>query len=166
MDPLVEPSSAVHRSEPLPGRTRTLSIAWGPRLASNRKAPVTKKNSGPGKISVHCHWEFGFLFAEMEHANRAHPGQDGCEQVEKGKEEGTCEVHHRLECWGVEVSIIQQLPQKQRADRGDHSDHTVISGDSMGAVTFWDGGSLAQIKSFQSHAADAQCMAIGPVCRG
>jgi len=32
----------------------------------------------------------------------------------------------------------------------------------MGAVTFWDGGSLAQIKSFQSHAADAQCMAIGP----
>lgn len=33
----------------------------------------------------------------------------------------------------------------------------------MGQVTFWDGKSLAQIKSFKAHAADALCLVISPV---
>lgn len=48
----------------------------------------------------------------------------------------------------------------------DGSDGTIISADSLGQVTFWDGKSLAQIKSFKAHAADAQCLVIAPVSKG
>jgi hypothetical protein len=46
---------------------------------------------------------------------------------------------------------------------GGGSDGTIISADSLGQVIFWDGKSLAQIKSFKAHAADAQCLVISPV---
>jgi len=46
---------------------------------------------------------------------------------------------------------------------GGVRDGTIISADSLGQVTFWDGKSLAQIKSFKAHAADAQCLVISPV---
>ena len=57
----------------------------------------------------------------------------------------------------------------KKADLGgrvDDSDGTIISADSLGQVTFWDGKSLAQIKSFKAHAADALCLVISPVSRG
>jgi hypothetical protein len=41
---------------------------------------------------------------------------------------------------------------------GGGSDGTIISADSLGQVIFWDGKSLAQIKSFK-----AQCLVISPV---
>jgi hypothetical protein len=47
--------------------------------------------------------------------------------------------------------------------RSLRSDGTIISADSLGQVTFWDGKSLAQIKSFKAHAADALCLVISPV---
>jgi hypothetical protein len=49
---------------------------------------------------------------------------------------------------------------------GGGSDGTIISADSLGQVIFWDGKSLAQIKSFKAHAADAQCLVISPVSPG
>ena len=42
-------------------------------------------------------------------------------------------------------------------------DHTIVTSDSLGSVTFWDGASLAQKQTFQAHKADGMCLLIGPV---
>ena len=38
----------------------------------------------------------------------------------------------------------------------------IVTSDSLGNVTFWDGESMAQRQSFKAHKADAMCMVIGP----
>jgi len=43
------------------------------------------------------------------------------------------------------------------------SDGTIISGDSLGLVKFWDSRTCTQLQSFQGHGADVLCLAIGPV---
>jgi U3 small nucleolar RNA-associated protein 4 len=43
------------------------------------------------------------------------------------------------------------------------SDGTIISGDSLGMVKFWDPRTCTQLHSFQAHGADVLCMAISPV---
>jgi U3 small nucleolar RNA-associated protein 4 len=44
------------------------------------------------------------------------------------------------------------------------SDGTVISGDSLGMVKFWDSRTCTQLQSFEAHGADVLCLVIGPVC--
>ncbi|KAG9075096.1 U3 small nucleolar RNA-associated protein [Ceratobasidium sp. UAMH 11750] len=41
-------------------------------------------------------------------------------------------------------------------------DGTIISGDSLGAVKFWDAATATQIHSFPAHDADVLCMAVSP----
>ncbi|KAI0824120.1 WD40 repeat-like protein [Trametes gibbosa] len=41
-------------------------------------------------------------------------------------------------------------------------DGTIVSGDSMGNVKFWDSKTCTQLQSFQGHAADVLCLTIGP----
>ncbi|KAI0932482.1 hypothetical protein AcW2_001100 [Taiwanofungus camphoratus] len=41
-------------------------------------------------------------------------------------------------------------------------DGTILSGDSMGMVKFWDSKTCTQLDSFQGHAADVLCLAISP----
>src|SRR6516162_10492513 len=43
-------------------------------------------------------------------------------------------------------------------------DGTIISGDSLGMVKFWDSRTCTQIHSFQGHKADVLCLSVGPVC--
>lgn len=43
------------------------------------------------------------------------------------------------------------------------SDGTIISGDSMGQVKFWDGHTCTQMQSFSAHGADVLCLAISSV---
>jgi hypothetical protein len=43
------------------------------------------------------------------------------------------------------------------------SDHTIVTSDSLGSVTFWDGASMAQKQTFSAHKADGMCLTIGPV---
>jgi U3 small nucleolar RNA-associated protein 4 len=43
------------------------------------------------------------------------------------------------------------------------SDGTIVSGDSLGAVKFWDSNTCTQLQSFQAHGADVLCLTIGPV---
>src|SRR6266498_4953752 len=42
-------------------------------------------------------------------------------------------------------------------------DGTIVSGDSLGMVKFWDSRTCTQLSSFQAHGADVLCMTIGPV---
>jgi len=44
------------------------------------------------------------------------------------------------------------------------SDGTIISGDSLGMVKFWDPRTCTQLQSFEAHGADVLCLVVGPVC--
>lgn len=68
----------------------------------------------------------------------------------------------RVPSFGVLV-FFRELTSLRYTIAADGSDHTIVSSDSLGSVTFWDGTSLAQKQSFQAHKADGMCMAIGPV---
>lgn len=41
-------------------------------------------------------------------------------------------------------------------------DGTIVSGDSLGMVKFWDSRTCTQLQSFQAHSADVLCLTIGP----
>jgi U3 small nucleolar RNA-associated protein 4 len=43
------------------------------------------------------------------------------------------------------------------------SDGTIVSGDSLGMVKFWDSRTATQLQSFQAHGADVLCLTVGPV---
>lgn len=43
------------------------------------------------------------------------------------------------------------------------SDGTIVSGDSMGIVKFWDAKTCTQLSTFQAHGADVLCLCISPV---
>lgn len=43
------------------------------------------------------------------------------------------------------------------------SDGTIVSGDSLGMVKFWDSRTCTQLQSFQGHGADVLCLTISPV---
>ncbi|THV05977.1 WD40 repeat-like protein [Dendrothele bispora CBS 962.96] len=42
------------------------------------------------------------------------------------------------------------------------SDGTIVSGDSLGMIKFWDSRTCTQLQSFQAHGADVLCLAVGP----
>jgi len=44
------------------------------------------------------------------------------------------------------------------------SDGTIISGDSLGMVKFWDSRTCTQLQTFEAHGADVLCLVVGPVC--
>jgi WD40 repeat protein len=44
-------------------------------------------------------------------------------------------------------------------------DGTVVSGDSLGMVKFWDSNTATQISSFHAHGADVLTLAVSPVRR-
>lgn len=41
-------------------------------------------------------------------------------------------------------------------------DGTIISGDSLGMVKFWDSRTCTQLQSFEAHGADVLCLVVGP----
>jgi hypothetical protein len=64
--------------------------------------------------------------------------------------------------WGIAV-LQYVMKSVHLTDADESSDHTIVTSDSLGNVTFWDGASLAQKQSFNAHKADVMCIAIGPV---
>src|ERR1700735_2933754 len=51
----------------------------------------------------------------------------------------------------------------QRINDPIFSDGTIVSGDSLGMVKFWDSRTCTQLQSFQGHGADVLCLTISPV---
>jgi U3 small nucleolar RNA-associated protein 4 len=131
------------RSETLPSRTRTVSVAWGlPKLVQEngewswRDTYLITGNSD----SSFRRWELppgGGGGARVQIKGRA-----VVEKIAKGKKGS----HKGTIVWGVGV-----LP-----------DGTFVTSDSLGTVAFWDPVTMAQRQSFRPHKADGMCLTIGP----
>ena len=67
--------------------------------------------------------------------------------------------------WGVGVLPCASLSLEARGHTAEPfcRDHTIVTSDSLGSVTFWDGSSMAQKQHFPAHKADGMCLVIGPV---
>ncbi|KAG8704348.1 U3 small nucleolar RNA-associated protein, partial [Ceratobasidium sp. 394] len=75
-----------------------------------------------------------------------------------------------LRSWDVRTGRVVNRMAVERA-RGERTlvwsvavlgDGTIVSGDSLGAVKFWDAATATQIHSFPAHDADVLCMAVSP----
>ncbi|KAL7420926.1 U3 small nucleolar RNA-associated protein [Cryptotrichosporon argae] len=146
--PLEPAPTHLLRSDALPSRVRTVSVAWGvPKLeqdASGWRWRDTTLVTGNSDSSFR-RWELPSPSSTGLGAARVSlRGRAVVEKVKskKASQKGTI-------VWGVAV-----LP-----------DGTVVTADSLGSVTFWDGASLAQRHSFRSHKADAMCLTVGPAGR-
>ncbi|KAJ9098622.1 hypothetical protein QFC21_004269 [Naganishia friedmannii] len=140
----LEPSSPVTRTEAIQGRTRTLSIAWGPPSRVHLQSGGPVENDGKQWIWRNHYLVTGNSDSSLRKWNALNGRMIGRMAVNKlrrdqGKNRGNI-------VWGVGVL----------------ADHTIVSSDSLGTVTFWDGKSQAQLQTFQAHAADALCLTIGP----
>lgn len=76
-----------------------------------------------------------------------------------------------LRKWDVATGRVMDRMGTDRA-RGERTlvwavgvlgDGTIVSGDSMGTVKFWDAQTCTQTQSFTAHGADVLCLAISPV---
>ncbi|BEJ03180.1 hypothetical protein CcaverHIS641_0103550 [Cutaneotrichosporon cavernicola] len=142
---VLEPApSHLLRSETLPSRTRTVSVAWGlPKLVQDngewswRDTYLLTGNSD----SSFRRWELpvptGGGGGRVQIKGRA-----VVEKIAKGKKGS----HKGTIVWGVGV-----LP-----------DGTFVTSDSLGTVAFWDPATMAQRQSFRPHKADGMCLTIGP----
>ncbi|EMD41715.1 hypothetical protein CERSUDRAFT_146940 [Gelatoporia subvermispora B] len=125
-------------------KSRILSIAWGPpvpRQTSNKANDTAETDSDDDDDDD---WSDSWLVA-------------GCSDSSLRKwDVGTGRVLDRM---GTD---------KLRGERtlvwavGVLGDGTIVSGDSMGMVKFWDSRTCTQLHSFQGHAADVLCLTISP----
>mgnify|MGYP002718980361 FL=1 len=113
---------------------------------------VAKSLPGDGQL--------GFELEEVECAKRTNDWANGGQQV--AERPGQKSGEHCLGRWRVSVSFVS-FNFQPLLNGASNRDHTIVSSDSLGSVTFWDGKSQAQLQTFQAHVADALCLTIGPV---
>ena len=64
-------------------------------------------------------------------------------------------------CLRVASNVIPSQSER-KSDNVEHSDGTIVSGDSLGYVKFWDSRTCTQLHSFQAHGADILTLSINP----
>lgn len=145
--PDIEPNSPVPRFEGLPGRTKTLSIAWGPPT----RTEVQVENED-GEQEMQWRWKSAYLVTGNSDSSVRKWNVGNGRLISRmlvnklGKKRGQSAPARGNIVWAVAVL----------------SDHTIISADSLGEVTFWDGRSMAPSQTLKGHLADAMCLAVGP----
>ncbi|KAJ7932627.1 WD40-repeat-containing domain protein [Mycena leptocephala] len=122
-------------------KCRVLSIAWGPPSPRQRSAGKTTDDSSDEEEDD---WTDTWLVTG---------GSDSS-----------------LRKWDVATgrSIDRMGTDKIRGERtlvwsvGVLGDGTIVSGDSLGVVKFWDSRTCTQLQSFQAHGADVLCLTVDP----
>ncbi|KIJ37349.1 hypothetical protein M422DRAFT_260007, partial [Sphaerobolus stellatus SS14] len=126
-------------------KTRILSIAWGPPIL---KKPTKQKTADDEEESEDEDdediWADSWIVAGCYDSSiRKFNFETGRAvdrmTVDKAKGERTL-------VWAV----------------GVFSDGTIVSGDSMGNVKFWDSKTSTQLQTFEAHGADVLCLTLGP----
>ncbi|KZS96154.1 WD40 repeat-like protein [Sistotremastrum niveocremeum HHB9708] len=132
-------------------KARLLSVAWGPPVYRNNTKSNTKPKSAADDDSSsdsddedETDWSDSWLVT-------------GCSDSSIRKWDfATGRVVERM--WSDKVRGQRTLVWAVAV----LSDGTVVSGDSMGAVKFWDSRTCIQLFSFQGHSADVLCLTVGP----
>ncbi|KAF7339840.1 WD-REPEATS-REGION domain-containing protein [Mycena venus] len=122
-------------------KCRVLSIAWGPPGPRTKSASKTTDDSSDDEEDD---WTDTWLVTG---------GSDSS-----------------LRKWDVATgrSIDRMGTDKIRGERtlvwsvGVLGDGTIVSGDSLGMVKFWDSRTCTQLQSFQGHGADVLCLTVDP----
>ncbi|PCH33429.1 WD40 repeat-like protein [Wolfiporia cocos MD-104 SS10] len=123
-------------------KSRILSLAWGPPVP--REAAKDRTDDSDTDDDDEDDWSDSWLVA-------------GCSD--------SC-----LRKWDVNNGRVldRMATDKIRGERtlvwavGVLGDGTIVSGDSMGMVKFWDPRTCTQMDSFNGHAADVLCLTISP----
>ncbi|TFK90207.1 WD40 repeat-like protein [Polyporus arcularius HHB13444] len=123
-------------------KSRILSIAWGPPVP--RQTKTQSADDGSDSDDDDDEWTDSWLVT-------------GCSDSSLRK-------------WDFSTgrALERMSTDKIRGERtlvwavGVLGDGTVVSGDSMGIVKFWDSRTCTQLQTFQGHAADVLCLTIGP----
>ncbi|KAJ7275263.1 WD40-repeat-containing domain protein [Mycena haematopus] len=122
-------------------KCRVLSIAWGP---PSRRPTSSSKTANDSSDDEDDGWSDTWLVTG---------GSDSS-----------------LRKWDVASgrSLDRMGTDKIRGERtlvwsvGVLGDGTIVSGDSLGMVKFWDSRTCTQLQSFQAHGADVLCLTIDP----
>ncbi|WVQ86293.1 hypothetical protein IAT38_008462 [Cryptococcus sp. DSM 104549] len=155
---LSPPPSHLLRSDALPSRTRTVSIAWGvPSLHQIGSSDDWEwRNTSLVTGNSDSSWRKWEIPAPQDGSRQGGnrvllKSRAVVEKVQKAgrggkKATGAAGGQKATIVWGVGI-----LP-----------DNTVVTSDSLGNVTFWDAASMSQKQNFRAHKADGMCMTIGP----
>ncbi|KIJ21469.1 hypothetical protein PAXINDRAFT_123248 [Paxillus involutus ATCC 200175] len=134
-------------------KSRILSIAWGPPIP---RQPKPKTNGSTGnKINQ-----------EEDSENDSEDEED--EWIDSWLVTGGSDSSMRK--WDVSTGrpTDRMGTDKMKGERtlvwavGVLADGTIISGDSLGTVKFWDSITCTQTHTFTAHGADVLCLTIGP----
>ncbi|KAM0786467.1 hypothetical protein ACM66B_001929 [Microbotryomycetes sp. NB124-2] len=140
-----------------PGKARALSLAWGPLLPP---ISVSQSTKGKGKETDDESSSLPERFATPRDtflvAGCSNSSIRKFDVPTSGSVAGVWRGSHRL--------TVDQLRGEQTVVWATTvlQDGTIVSGDSMGNVKFWDGRMGIQMQSFKAHKADVLCLAVGP----
>ncbi|KAL1740555.1 WD40-repeat-containing domain protein [Schizophyllum fasciatum] len=134
-------------------KARILSLAWGPPIP--RKAAMAKKAAKPPADSD-------------DSSDDSSDDEDEDAWSDSWLVTGCSDSSLRK--WDAKTGrVVDRMGvDKLRNERtlvwtvGVLGDGTIISGDSLGIVKFWDARTCTQLQSFRAHGADVLCHAIGP----
>ena len=132
-------------------KTRLLSLAWGPprppapRKPSTTKPGVTASEDSDDSDDEDEEWSDSWILA-------------GCSDS-------------TLRKWDYASGRVldRMLVDRRKGERtlvwavAVLGDGTMVSGDSLGNVRFWDAATCTQLQSYQLHGADVLCLTVGPV---
>ena len=130
-------------------KTRLLSIAWGP------MSLVKKVNKGKGRetMDVDDSAEDSNTNNEYEDSMIVTGCADSTVRIWDARS-GRCVHRMTTDKMRGEQTLVWAIVFLQ--------DGTIVSGDSMGLVKFWDGKMGTQLQSIKSHKADVLTITIGP----
>lgn len=143
------PDAPIHLKRFDRVQTRFLSIAW----AWSEPATNVPKSSDPASESDSDDEADSTLGADLPDTTLVTGCSDSC-----------------LRTWDIRTGRVVNRMTVERA-RGERTlvwsvavlgDGTIVSGDSLGTVKFWDNNTATQIHSFPAHNADVLCMTISP----
>ncbi|KZV77615.1 WD40 repeat-like protein [Peniophora sp. CONT] len=124
-------------------KSRVLSLSWGPVTPRVSSASSAARDSDESDDEDNDAWTDSWLVAGCSDSSLRRYDLASGQILERM---GTDKVRgERTLVWTVGVL----------------GDGTIVSGDSLGMVKFWDFQTGTQMQSFQSHGADVLCLAIG-----
>ena len=124
--------------------TRLLSIAWGPQAPISRRQDLKGKGRETEEAQTNANEDVYVVVGCADSSVRKWDVRSGrCTSKMKTDKSGR---EHTL-VWSVAVL----------------KDHTIVSGDSMGFVRFWDGIMGIQHIGYRAHQADVLCLTVSSV---